>query len=52
MPSKRAAAKADKQGKLIKHAVASLEWKERKMWKLGLDPNKPADVALFKEMNE
>ena len=48
----RAYAKADKQGKIIKHAVASLEWKEREMKKLGLDPKNHVDRAFFKEINE
>ena len=48
----RACAKADKQGKIIKHAVASLEWKRREMKKLGLNPKSGIDRAFFEEINE
>ena len=48
----RACAKADKEGKIIKHAVASFEWKEREMRKLGLDPKNHVDRAFFEEINE
>lgn len=48
----RACAGADKQRKIIKHAVASLEWKEREMRKLGLNPKNHVDRAFFKEINE
>ena len=48
----RACAKADKQGKVITHAVASLEWKEREMRKLGLNPKSGIDRAFFEEINE
>ena len=48
----RACAKADKQGKIIKHAVSSFEWKEKEMRKLGLNPKSGIDRAFFKEINE
>lgn len=48
----RACAKADKQGKIIKHAVASLEWKEQKMRKLDLNPKSGIDRVFFEEINE
>lgn len=48
----RACAKADKIGKVIRHAVASFEWKAKEMRKRGLDPKKGEDRAVFKEMCE
>lgn len=45
-------AKADKQKKIIKHAVASFEWKEKEMRKLGLNPKSGIDRAFFEEINE
>ena len=48
----KACAKADKQGKVILHAIASLEWKEREMRKLGLDPKNHVDRAFFEEISE
>ena len=50
--TERACAKADKQGKIILHAVASMEWKEREMRKLGLGPKNHADRAFLGEMKE
>ena len=48
----RAYAKVDKKGKIIKHAVASLEWKEKEMRKLGLNPKSGIDRAFFEEIND
>lgn len=48
----RACAKADKNGKIIRHFVASFEWEEREMRKLGLNPKSGIDKAFFKEINE
>jgi len=48
----KACARADKRDKLIKHAVASLEWKKREKKKLGLDPKNHVDRAFFEEINE
>ncbi len=48
----RACAKADKQGKIINHAIASLKWKEKEMRKLGLNPKSGIDRAFFEEINE
>lgn len=50
--TERACAKADKQRKIIKHAVASFEWKKREMRKLGLNPKSAIDRAFFEEINE
>ena len=48
----RACARYDKKGKVINHAVASIEWTRTRMKRLGLDPDDGRDRAFFKEICE
>ena len=48
----RACAKYDKDGKIIKHAVAKINWTHKQMTKLGLDPDNGEDREFLKEINE